>query len=56
MLSNCLKKILPAIILESQSAFILGRLIMYSVIMTFEFNHFLKKKKGWERGPFLSKN
>jgi hypothetical protein len=44
---NRLKKILPGIISPSKSAFVIGRLIIYNVLLAYEFTHYLKpRRKG----------
>ena len=44
VLANRLKLILPSIIIENQSAFILGHLILDNVLVAFEFMHYLNHK------------
>lgn len=44
MVANQVKQVLPGIIVESHSAFVLGRLITDNIITAFEINHFLKNK------------
>ena len=48
VLANRLKPILSTIILENQSAFVLGCLITDNVLVAFQIMHYLKKKKGKE--------
>ena len=43
-ISNRFKAILPSVILESQSAFILGRLITDNIMIAFKVCHYLKWK------------
>lgn len=45
VLANRLKKVLPDIIHESQSGFVLGRLITYNILVAYECFHYLRKKK-----------
>ena len=52
VLANRLKPLLSAIISESQSAFVPGILITDNVLVAFEIMHYLKKKKGWQRGVY----
>lgn len=50
MLANRLKKVLPSIIHESQSGFVLGRLITDNILVAYECFHFLEKKKKGKEG------
>lgn len=46
VLANRLKSILPHVIFESQSAFVLGRQITNNILIVYEILHFLKRKIG----------
>ena len=50
VLVNCLKKFLASAIPESQSAFLLGRLISDNVLVAFETLHYLKRKTNGKVG------
>lgn len=50
ILANCLKYVLPSVISDSQSAFLLGRLITNNVLVAFEINYFLKCKNWGKMG------
>lgn len=48
VLTSRFKNILPEIISPNQSAFVPGRMISDTIILTYEMIHFLQRKKsGW---------
>lgn len=55
MVTIWFKQIMPTIIFQSQSVFVLGRLISDNIITAFEFNHFLKNKLMRNKGHFSLK-
>lgn len=55
VLANCLKTILPHIILDNQSTFVPGCLITDNVLVAFELMHFLKNKREGRDGYFALK-
>ena len=55
VIANRLKKILPSIISETQSAFVHGRLITDNVLVTFETMHHISKKKSGKVGEMALK-
>ena len=54
-IANRLKKILPIIISDTQSAFVHGRLITDNVLVTFEAMHHISKKKSGKVGEMALK-
>ena len=54
-IANRLKKILPSIISDTQSAFVHGRLITNNVIVAFETMHHISQKKGGNVGEMALK-
>ncbi|XP_041011307.1 uncharacterized protein LOC121255086 [Juglans microcarpa x Juglans regia] len=51
--ANGLKKVLPVVIYESQSAFVLGRQITDNVLIAYVLIHFLRNKRRVKKG-FMS--
>ena len=54
-IANRLKKILPAIISDTQSAFVHGRLITDNILVAFETMHHINMKKGGTKGEMALK-
>lgn len=50
-----MKKILPSIISDSQSAFVNGRLIIDNVLVAFETMHHINQRKTWSIGEMAVK-
>lgn len=55
VLANRLKKILPEVINESQSAFVLGRQITDNVQVAFETMHCIDQKRKGKKGKMAIK-
>ena len=55
VIANRLKKILPSIISDTQSAFVHGRLITNNVLVAFETMHHISQKKGGKIGEMALK-
>ena len=54
-IANRLKKILPTIISDTQSAFVQGRLIIDNVLLAFESMHHINQKRGGKEGEMALK-
>ena len=54
-IANRLKKILPSIVSDTQSAFVHGRLITDNILVAFETMHHINMKKGWKKGEMALK-
>ena len=54
-LANKLKKILPAIINDTQSAFVNGRLITDNILVAFETMHHISQRKTRQKGEMALK-
>lgn len=50
VLANYLKLILPEIICQNQSAFVLGRLIINNVLIAYKLMHYMQNKKRGSDG------
>jgi hypothetical protein len=55
VLANCLKRILPQIISESQSAFVPGRLIIDNILVAFETLHHMHHQRQGKTGSMAIK-
>ena len=55
VIANTLKKILPSIISDTQSAFVYGRLITDNILVAFEAMHHISKKKVSKKGTMALK-
>ena len=55
MIANRLKTILPSVISETQSTFVLGRLITDNILMAFETLHHMKNHRKGKTGSMALK-
>ena len=55
VIANRLKKVLPSIISDTQSAFVHGKLIMDNVLVTFESMHHISQKKARRKAEMALK-
>jgi hypothetical protein len=55
VIANILKTILPSVISETQSAFVLGRLITDNILMAFETLHHMKNHRKGKIGSMALK-
>ena len=55
VITNRLKKVLPSIISDTQSAFVHGRLIIDNVLVTYEIMHHISQKKSGRVGDLALK-
>ena len=55
VIANRLKKILPSIISDTQSAFVHGQLITDNILVAFEAMHHISKKKVGKKGTMALK-